>query len=148
MSIATGHRDVMLQINRVGTQEMTRNVWVATVEPHIVKEDLETPGFWANIAPRFVQFDRIEVRQDDGKFFAEYLILNCDRTSAQVHELSWVDLSTKAKPEKQSLYVYKFRGPHGKHSIVRTSDGALMTEKLESKDAALKWLTEYLETTT
>ena len=87
-------RDVILQTNRINLQDSVRNYWVATVEPHIVQDDLMNPAFWANIAVAFKQFDRIEVRQDDGKFWAEYLILSADKNSAHLRELTWEDLTT------------------------------------------------------
>jgi len=136
-------RDVILQTNRINLQDSVRNYWVATVEPHITREDLLKPDFWANIAVAFKQFDRIEVRQDDGKFFAEYLILNSDKNSAYLKELTWLDLDDKPKGSKAE-FKYKYRGPYAKHSIIRTKDDSVMVEKLETKIDAEKWLADHL----
>ena len=137
-------RDVLLQVNRINLQESVRNYWVATVEPHITRDDLLVPTFWANIAHAFKQFDRIEVRQDDGKFFAEYLVLQQDKTAAYLKELTWYDLSKKVEV-KNPDYMYKYRGPHAKHSIIRVKDGSVLIEHLETKAEAERWLTEYLD---
>ena len=139
-------RDVLLQTTRIKLQELVRNYWVATVEPHITREDIMLPSFWANIAVAFKQFDRIEIRQDDGKFFAEYLILSADKNSAHLWELNWVDLTKKKIVKKDVGYEYKWRGPHALHSIIRTKDNSVMVEKLDTRLAAEKWLTKYLET--
>jgi len=139
-------RDVILQTPRINLQDSVRNYWVATVEPHITRDDLLNPPFWANIAVAFKQFDRIEVRQDDGKFFAEYLILSADKTSAYLKELNWYDLTSNRAKAKNVGYEYKWRGPHAMHSIIRSKDGAVMVEKLDTKIAAEKWLVQYLET--
>jgi hypothetical protein len=137
-------RDVMLQTTRINLQESVRNYWVATVEPHITREDLLEPSFWSNIALSFRQFDRVEVRQDDGKFFAEYLVLHADKTAAYLKELNWVDLEKKVKTQNPD-FQYKYRGPHAKHSIVRVKDGSVLIEYLETKAEAERWLTEYLD---
>jgi len=103
-----------------------------------------TPGFWANVSYQFKQFDRIEVRQDDGKFWAEYLILSADKTSAYLKELRWYDLT--GVPQKDNAdFEYKYRGPYAMHSIVKTKDGTVMVEKLPTKVAAEKWLADYME---
>ena len=138
-------RDVILQITRINLQESIRNYWVATVEPNITQEDLLVPGFWANIAVAFKQFDRIEVRQDDGKFWAEYLVLSADKNSANIKELTWYDLTKEVSANKNADFVYKYRGPYAMHSIVKIKDGSVMVEKLPTKAAAEKWLNEYLE---
>jgi len=138
------NRDVLLQITRINLQESVRNHWVATVEPHITREDLLAPSFWANIAVAFKQFDLVEVRQDDGKFWAEYLVLQQDKTSAYLKELHWYDLSEKVKV-KNPEYAYKYRGPHAKHSIIRVKDSSVLIEHLETKAEAERWLVEYLD---
>ncbi len=138
-------RDVILQMTRIGLQDADRNWWIVTVEPHIVRSDFMNPAFWANAAYQFAQFDRIEIRQDDGKFWAEYLVLQADKNSAYLRELNWVDLTKDSVPIKNVDYQYKWRGPYAKHSIVRKKDGSVMVEKLPTKVAAEKWLTEYLE---
>lgn len=123
------------------------------------------PAFWANVAPSIKPYDRMEVRCDDGAFFAELLVLHSDRTFAKVRMLTFLDLQakpeaagdskTKGKDKKDKTttdepvgemdkYEYKFRGPQCKHSIIRKSDNAVMVEKLESKEAAIQWLTEFV----
>ena len=139
-------RDVILQTPRINLQDSVRNYWVATVEPHITRDDLMLPSFWANIAVAFKQFDRIEVRQDDGKFWAEYLILSADKNSAHLRELTWEDLTTDTLAKRDVGYKYKWRGPHALHSIIRSKDNAVMIDKLDTKLAAEKWLANYLET--
>ncbi len=137
-------RDVILQINRINTQEAVRNYWVATVEPHITREDLMTPGFWANIAFSFKQYDRIEVGSDDCQFFAEYLVLSADKTAVYLKELRWLDLSKKPVV-KDVPFEAKWRGRHAKWSVVNTKTKAVLKEHLEAKLDAEKWLTEYME---
>lgn len=137
-------RDVKLNHTRMKEADYLRTLWVVTVEQGVTREDLMNPSFWGHVANQFRPYDRIEARSDDGTFFAEYLILSCERTYAKVKELTWVSLTTQdvamTQDEKLEEYEYMWRGPHGKHSIIRKGDKEVMVEKLESKEDALKWL--------
>lgn len=131
---------------RIREQEFIRNLWIATVEAGTTKKDVMEPDFWAYVAIKFKPYDRIEIRTDDSEWFGEFLITSCDRTFATLFELSYYKLGTKAVPSKHSLYEYKWGGPYGKHGIVRTSDSAMMVNKLDTKKEALDWLTQHEET--
>ena len=144
-------RDVKLNHTRMKEGQFVRNLWVVTVEQGVTREDLTNPGFWAHVAFQLRPYDRLEVRSDDGIFFAEYLVLACERTYAKVKELSWISLTTKDVALSQDeadleKFEYKFRGPHAKHSIIRKSDGAVMVEKLETQDQARQWLLDNKKT--
>ena len=148
--MSTEKRDPKLNHARMKEGQFLRNLWVATVEQGITREDLKKPSFWSHVAMQFRPYDRLEVRSDDGTFFAEYLILACERTYAKVKELNWYSLTSQDVAMTQSEsdaeeFEYKYRGPHGKHSIVRKSDGAVMIEKLETQDQAKDWLKEHLK---
>lgn len=138
-------RDVILQTNRCKTQEFVRNYWVATVEPHITREDLMNPEFWANLSFQFKQYDRIEVGSDDCQFFAEYLVLSADKTSAYLKELRWLDLSKKPVV-KDAKFKVQWRGRHAKWSVVNIKTKSILKEDLAAKLDAEKWLANYLET--
>lgn len=144
-------RDVKINHTRMKEAQFVRNLWVVTAEKGTKREDLINPSFWSHVAMQFRPYDRIEVRVDDGIYFAEYLVLACERTYAKVKELSWVNLTTKdvAMTEADNmleLYEYKYRGPHGMHSILRKADGAVMVEKLATQEAARAWLVEHKKT--
>ena len=137
-------RDVTLSPSRINTSEFVRTFWVATVEPCVEREDFLDPSFWAHIALKFRQFDRIEVRYDDGRAWGEFLVLSADRTSAVVKELVWKNLIKSVKAVVDPKFLYKWRGPHAMHSIIRKKDDHVMVEKLETQSEALRWLSEYL----
>lgn len=138
--------DPKLNHTRMKESQYVRNIWVVTVEQGITREHLKNPSFWSHVASQFRPYDRLEVRSDNGTFFAEYLILACERTYAKVKELNWYNLTTQdvaMTEESLELYEYKYRGPHGKHSIIRKSDKAVMIEKLDTQDDARAWLVEH-----
>ena len=120
--------------------------WELVVPSGVTREDILKPSFWACVAEQCHQGDLLDVRIDDETFFAQYYVISCSRVYAQVFELNWFDLSD-AKTEKlqksMEKHEYKYRGPYAKHSILRKSDGAVMVEKLDTKEAAIKWLFDY-----
>jgi len=142
-------RDVKINMNRMKSGDFVRTLWVATVEMGVTRDDLKNPTFWSHVAAQLRPYDRIEVRCDDGTFFADYLVIACERTYAKVKELSWVSLtSSDVAMTEESLekFEYKYRGPHSMHSIVRKSDSKVMVEHKQTKEDALKWLKEYKHT--
>ncbi len=142
-------RDVKINQNRMKSGDFVRTLWVATVEMGVTREDIKDPGFWSHVASQLRPYDRMEVRCDDGTFFAEYLVIACERTYAKVKELSWVSLTSKdvaQTQEDREEFSYKYRGPHSMHSIIRKSDNKVMVEHKATKEDAMKWLSEYKQT--
>lgn len=140
---------------RVKHAEMARNYWVVTVEQGTTKEEINRPEFWALVGKQFKPYDRIEVRSDDGTFFAEYLVLSADRAWAKVHELSFVNLGTQdvSLTEANTIaYRAKFkvewRGPHLKHCVERTDGTKVerLKEGIQEKAEANRWLDGHLKT--
>lgn len=140
---------------RKKTAESARNFWVVTVEQGTKREDLKRPEFWSLVSADFRPYDRIEVRCDDGTFFAEFVVLSCDRTWARVHELIYcllgtqdVSLSEAAILEARGRYKVEWRGPHLKFCVER-KDGeniARVQQELPDKVAATVWLENHLKT--
>lgn len=128
---------------RVRPAEYMRNTWVATVEETVTREDVLKPEFWKNISIQFRPSDLVDVRWDDEKYFGQYYVTHAGRTFAKLKELQWYDLTQEdVKHNALDDYIYKWRGPHYKHCIVRVADQTVMTEGHDSKVDALKWLTE------
>lgn len=132
---------------RMKGSEFERTLWCVTVEKTVTREILTDNDFWAHAAQRLKPYDRIEVRQDEGDFFAEYLVLAVGRGWAQVHELSFHKLTEDVvdAPEHPDYYV-KYCGPHSRFCVIRRSDGEKIKDQMEKGEANI-WLTEYLKTT-
>jgi len=131
-------RLVQLNQNRMKRAETFRTLWAVNAEPGSIREDFLKPDYWSHIAFQLEPYHMIEVRADDGTYWGEYLVLSCERTWAKVKELRWHELDHQAT-DLQEL-IYKFRGPHCKHSVIRVSDSSVLIEKLPSKEDALKWI--------
>jgi hypothetical protein len=126
---------------RLRGAEYERTVHVVTIEPN-TKDHITDPGFWSLVSTKFKPMDKIEVRSDDGTFYAEGLILACDRSWAKVYILHEHNLTTPDVAQTEAdQYEVKFRGPHHKWSVLRGSD-VIMSE-MPDKESALKWLAEH-----
>lgn len=135
-------RDVSLTANRLKQAEFTRTIYTATVERGHSKTDLLDPKYWAHIAIKLKRGDRIEVMAEDGSYFAELMVIACERTWAQVHILHWHDLNAttvQMTPEIQQDYLIDFKGPE-RWCVIRRADNAILQSKLNTEGEAKTWL--------
>lgn len=134
--------------SRMRGAEYERAVHVVTVEQGVSRETLKEPTFWAQVASKLRPWGRLEVRSDDGTFYAEYLVLACDRTWARVHELSYVSLTDAdiSLTQAGDNYELKWRGPHLKWSAIRKTDSVALQEGFQTKDEAKLWLDGHIKT--
>lgn len=143
-------RETRIPPNRLSVDDYARTVFVATVEHGTTREDLTRPDFWSPVAVKMRPWDKIEVRTDDGTFYAELLVLSCDRTWAIVKELAFVALGNKDISETKAAavdsgYEVRFRGPHAKWTVIRKSDESVIKDGM-SKDEANQYLAQYTRT--
>lgn len=127
--------------------DQARNIHVVTPEAGTPIEVVLSPDYWSTVAMNMTPWDRIEVRAEDGAYYAELLVLSCDRNWAKVKLLSKHSLTaedTIPDPGVQTHHQIKWRGPHHKWSVVRNSDNAVLKDKME-KGEANTWLMEYLK---
>ena len=112
------------------------------MEPEVTIDDLMKPDTWSHVANMMKPGDHVEVHWDDGKYFAQLLVIDATRTYAHMKVREFLDLREGKENENDMLdgYAYKWRGPHHRHCIVRVKDGAVMTSEQATKEDALKWL--------
>ncbi len=84
----------VLGAERMKGAEFERIVHVATPGHGATIDDLLKPECWAAVAPKLRPWDHVEVRAEDGTYYAELLVLACDRTWAKMHVLKYDTLST------------------------------------------------------
>ncbi len=137
-------RAVQLKDPRMKEQEFLRVWWVVTVEHGTTKEDILKPEFWTQVAIKLKPYNRIDIQADDGSFFAEFLVITCDKTYANVKELSWTELNTTKEQPHEEFYA-KWRGPHLKWSVIRSSDKEAVKEGMETKDLAIAEILKLLK---
>lgn len=126
--------------------EHGRQTHLITVESAEYPEDFLKPEFWALVAKDMQLGDHVEIRDDSMSFWGEYIVLGCDATWAQLHQLRQAQLV----PAEQRLispdFLVAFKGPHRKWCIVRISDGAIVHEGEQHRGAANLWLEGYAKT--
>ena len=88
-------------------------------------------------------FDKFEVIAGDGTWRVEGTIVSCGRTWAQVHVDNTVNFGKMVEPAKSETHEVKWRGPELMWCVIRTQDGAVIQEKLETKEIANTMLMEH-----
>lgn len=142
-----------LQPARFHMAEHQRMLYVVQADIGTELADLLNPGYWANFAGRLRPWDRIEVRADDGSWYAEVMVLDCSRNWAKVHVLRHERLTDGKTSQIQTerlaavqavlaTHEVIHRGPRG-WSVVRRNDRAVIQEGLNSKEDATDWLATF-----
>lgn len=134
----------MLQITapRFKAAEYERTIYVANVAEGTTIESVTDPGFWAHVAAKLRPFDRIEVREDTGAYWAELLVLSADRLWAKVHVLQCHELDA-VQVADNAEYEVMWRGPHHKHSVIRKADRSMVKHGFASKAEAATWMANH-----
>lgn len=114
-------------------------VWAHVAAAGVPLEAVTAPAYWAHVSKKLAAGHRIEVRAEDGAWWANLIVLASGRMQARVAVLQHVALNDADAPEAPSGFEVKFRGPC-KWSVIREADGAVMVEKLASKGDAQDWM--------
>lgn len=134
---------------RLQEAEYERRVFVATPEAGTKLEEMLSPGYWAHVAPRLTPWSRIEVRAEDGAFYAEMLVLSCERNWAKMFVLNKYDLipaDLMMMPSASDEFKIEFAGPHHKWRVVRLSDKEVLRTGYQTKEEANTWLNGHIKT--
>lgn len=124
--------------------EFCRTVWYATPEPGVTSKDLLKPGYWMHVAEKLRRGDRIEAVCEDGTWFAEYFVKSANKIEAHITLMRDIELSKPIKkPEVAPDYFVKHVGG-GVWRVLRAVDKAELKTGLKGKEAATKWLDNYL----
>lgn len=108
------------------------------------------PEYWSHVAEKMTPYSRITVRCDDGSFYGEYLVMDCGRGWARLHELGWWNLTSKDVAMSQSDagvesdYEIVHKGPNRKWVVLRKSDQVSLHDGESVKLVAQQWLDNYL----
>lgn len=137
-----------LRHNRMERAEVRRTQWLVTCEERTTTEDLLSPAYWSHVASKFNSRDIIEAWAEDGSWFAECLVLACDRTWAKVHIKQLIKFTEADAPDLPGLQEFQvmWRGPHRKWSVIRASDRSVLKEDCKTSDEAQSWLAAHQRT--
>lgn len=129
--------------------EYRRNQWIATAAKGVRAEDLLQPDYWAHVAAKLAPWNKIEVRAEDGLWYAEAIVLDCSRNWARIALLPGYPLFLTSSDISQTQsapagYEVVHRGPK-KWSVIRAKDHAVMHEGEQTKTGAADWLKQNAE---
>lgn len=136
---------------RFSLYEYQNQMWTATAETGTTLEDVLKPDYFANIANKLQQYDRICVRVDTGEWYAELLVVACGKNWAKTVSVLDVEFSESVNDDEGRNEVFEafsvaFRGPHCKWSVIRKSDSEVIKEHCATKSEAQGWLASYIMT--
>jgi hypothetical protein len=140
-----------IQPQRCQLAEYGRQDWVVTVEEGTTLDQVLEPGFWSMVSVKFKAYDHIEVRSEDGAWFAQLIVLDCSRNWARVYKTAYHALTTKdvsiSQTEQPKFYT-KFKGPILKWCVIRTSDNEIISKEHINADVARESMVNYEKVTT
>ena len=147
--IATARKVVrQLEAVRFKGAEYVRSIHHAAPFDNTSPEDLLVPDYWAHVADRMKQYDRVEALANDGTWWAEYMVVACGRAYAQLVMLQKHNLDPVVPGRDNHTmraYEVKHRGPHSQWSVIRLLDKEVVHEGSQTESAANTWLTNHLK---
>ncbi len=129
--------------------DFSRQVHCAVAFDDTTPEDLMRADYWAHVADRVSQYDRIEVLSNDGTWWAELMVVACGRAYVRVnilrtHALDALDTDL-AQAAGFKEYHIVHRGPFEKWSVVRRSDQTVVHSGEADLTKCEAWLKDHLK---
>lgn len=112
------------------------------VSPRGVKrEHLAKPDYWCHVSRMVKPGFKIEVLAEDGAFWALLLVGMVGKSELHVHELQFIELADVENAVTDNHdYEVKWGSPTVRWRVIRVSDGSVVKENIESKEAAMTWV--------
>lgn len=129
-----------LRESRFTPADQVRNTWSVVPEEGTPMEALMEPAYWVHVARKLRPGDIIEVRAEDGAWFARLYVQATQRLSAKVALLDKHVFEDVAAEDAGGDFEVMWKGPHHRHSVIRKSDRKTLQHGFESREAAFLWL--------
>lgn len=131
---------------RFSQAHYTRNHWHASVPDNVEFNEVLSPSYWTNNAVMLKIGDHVEVFCENGSYYAELIVRNCDRLSALMGVLVHVDFTESAVlDEIDPEFEIGFAGPSHMWRVVRKSDKEVVKFGFQSREEAAVWLPSYVK---
>lgn len=129
-----------LQPSRIQLAEHMRNIHFVRPEPGTPVEVLMEPAYWAHVSAHLKPGDRIEVFPPERTYFAEFIVLDAQKLSAEVAVLRFEKL-TKASENVKDLrdgeYLCTWKGDALQWAVQRGQD---VLKHSMTKDKAIAYM--------
>jgi len=145
----TNQQQVQLPPNSLQALDYASTRHDAMIPQGVTPEQLLQPEFWSHHGVKLRPFDEIRARAEDGTWLAYYVVLDCSRTWAKVHQLALHRLTTADVAMTQAseaevravVKAHEVRFNQGqKWHVIRKLDRQVVQEQIAEKDAAIAWL--------
>lgn len=134
---------------RLKEAEYARIIYVANPGEGVTLDDLLRPECWASVTNLLRPWSHIEVRAEDGTYYAELLVTGVDRSWAKVEVLNFKELTTKDVALTAATRESKFEIKHTpglQWHIIRRSDRHIVKDNMQLRMQAEDALREHLKT--
>jgi hypothetical protein len=106
-------------------------------------EHLLRPEYWASIKKLPINA-HVYIDTEDCSYWAELKVLKVGQGFAKVFVLRHIELTAAgADPQVIDGYDIQWTGPIDKHRVLRTKDGHVLKQGLDTWDDASAWLRDY-----
>ena len=142
-----------LQGHMFKVADYERTIYRAYPEEGTTAEDMLSRSYWAHIAKGLKPLDKIEAVAKDGTWYAEYLVLGCDRLWAKIVMLHKVNLSTAdvSASQAEDSFTIKYVAGHKWCVLTKpdypTEAPGYLKEGCLDRDEAKAWLKGHILTT-
>jgi hypothetical protein len=106
------------------------------VQSGVTLEQILEPAFWSNVAPQIRVADTIDVHSDGRDFYAKLYVREVARARVSVSLIQHIEFDALADTGEAKTYTIRYDGPHSKFCLVRVSDGRVVKDGIETRDAA------------
>jgi hypothetical protein len=126
-----------LQIN---SSTQVYNLFDAVPQVGTKLEDMLEPKYWEHVASKLRPWDHIEVRAEDGSFYAQLIVQRADRLTADVRPIQFADLNVGAPSDGDipSGYAVDYGGPIAKWRVL--TGGTVVRDGFQQKGSAIQWV--------
>lgn len=131
--------------------EVARVEYHAVIPVGIPFKNINDPKYWSNCAMMMRQLTKIEVVAEDMSYYAEGIVVSCNKVGAVIRWVNYHDWSPKEGEDsgEQDLYSQDelevgWGGPTQKWRIIRTSDNQVIESGIAEKSEAYKRIGELL----
>lgn len=146
-----------LGVNDLKEQKHLNRTWKIILEAGALPEDLERPGFWANVGVKLTRHDEIVFWTNDGLTYGKAVVRACSRLEAVVTIISQTsfgervalsavnsDYAVDFSGEKSMWCVYRMK-PSDKDPKVRVKAGGPTKTGFQTQQAAELWMRDHVK---
>lgn len=103
-------------------------------------EEMLVPDYWEHVAQKLRPWDHIEVRADDGSFYAHLIVQRAERLLADVRPIQYCDLAVGAPSDGDvpTGYAVDWGGPIAKWRVLMGQ--SVLKDGHQTKGAAIQWI--------